>query len=195
MDYLLVARVSKLVGLIGFLLPWVTVSCSGNVILEATGLQLMTGDPQPAGMLEGADRSEMDDAEPAIGVILACAAAVVGLGLSFVLKNKQAAGAILAGAVLTIGLSYFSIENMRSEMTRELNEQQAEAPTEDNPLFPAEQQRDMARAMANAIRIEEEEGFLLTIGGMGVAGILALIVLAGAGGAQRKPDEAETPSP
>jgi hypothetical protein len=52
----------------------------------------------------------------------------------------------------------------------------------------------MARAMANAIRIEEEEGFLLTIGGMGVAGILALIVLAGAG-APRKPDEAEAPSP
>lgn len=194
MDYLLLARVSKLVGLIGFLLPWVTVSCSGNVILEATGVQLMTGDPQPAGMLEGADRSEVDDAEPAIGVILACVAAVLGLGLSLVLKNKRAAGAILAGAVLTTGLSYFSIENMRSEMTRELNEQQGETPAEDNPFFSAAQQRDMARAMASSIRIEEEEGFLLTMGGMGVAGILALIVLAGAGVAvPRKPDEAPSP--
>jgi uncharacterized membrane protein YeiB len=145
-------------------------------------------------MLEGADRSEVDDAEPAIGVILACVAAVLGLGLSLVLKNKRAAGAILAGAVLTIGLSYFSIESMRSEMTRELNEQQRETPAEDNPFFSAAQQRDMARAMASSIRIEEEEGFLLTIGGMGVAGILALIVLAGAGVATpRKPEDAPSP--
>jgi len=174
MDYLTLARVGKLVALLGFLLPWVTVSCSGNVILEATGLQLMTGDPQPAGMLEGADRSQMDDPEPAIGVILACAAAALGLGLSFVLKGKQAAGAILAGAVLTIGLSYYSLESLRTELTREASEQED----------------DMARAVASAIRIEKQEGFWVTVGGAGVGGVLALIVLVGVGGvAPRKPDE------
>jgi hypothetical protein len=177
MDYLLLARVSKFVGLIGFLLPWVTVSCSGNVILEATGVQLMTGDPQPAGMLEGADRSEMDDAEPAIGVILACAAAALGLGLSFVLKGKQAAGAILAGAVLTIGLSYYSLESLRAEMTREASEQED----------------DMARAVANAIRTEKKEGFWVTVGGAGVGGVLALIVLVGVG-VVRRPEETTPPT-
>lgn len=193
MDYLLLARVSKLVGLLGFLLPWVTVSCSGNIILEATGLQLMTGDPQPAGALAGAEQSPTDDAEPAIGVILACAAAAIGLAVGFLLKGKQAAGAMLAGAVLCIGLSFYSIENMRTELTREMSEQSNEAPVEDNPLFSGDQQRDFARAAASAIRIEEEEGFWVTVGGMGVAGILALLVLGGMGGvaAPRKPEEAQ----
>jgi hypothetical protein len=176
-DFNQIARLGKLIALLGFLLPWVTVSCSGNVILEATGLQLMTGDPQPAGMLEGADRSQMDDPEPAIGVILACVAAALGLGLSFVLKGKQAAGAILAGAVLTIGLSYYSLESLRTEMTREASEQED----------------DMARAVANAIRIEKQEGFWVTVGGAGVGGVLALIVLVGAGGV-RRPDETASPS-
>jgi len=190
MDYLLLARIAKLVGLLGFLLPWVTVSCSGNVILEATGLQLMTGDPQPAGAFAGAEQSQTDDAEPAVGVILAFAVAAIGLVVGFLLKGKQAAGAMLAGAVLCIGLSFYSIENMRTELTREMNEQSNDAPVEDNPFFSGDQQREFARAAASAIRIEEEEGFWVTVGGMGVGGILCLLVLAGVGGAVRRPDEA-----
>jgi hypothetical protein len=190
-DLTLIARVAKLVGLLGFLLPWVTVSCSGNVILEATGLQLMTGDPQPAGALAGADQSQTDDAEPAIGVILACAVGVIGLIASFLLKGKRAAGALLAAAVIGIGLSFYSIEQMRTEMTREANESSSQAPMDENPFFSADQQRELARAAANAIRIDEEEGFWVTVGGYGVAGILALLVLAGAGGVlARRPDEA-----
>jgi len=191
MDYLLLARIAKLVGLLGFLLPWVTVSCSGNVILEATGLQLMTGDPQPAGALAGAEQNQTDDAEPAVGVILAFAVAAIGLVVGFLLKGKQAAGSMLAGAVLCIGLSFYSIENMRTELTREMNEQSNDAPVEDNPFFSGDQQREFARAAASAIRIEEEEGFWVTVGGMGVGGILCLLVLAGVGGAAvRRPGEA-----
>ena len=37
MDYLLLGRVAKLAALLGFVLPWVTVSCSGTEILTATG--------------------------------------------------------------------------------------------------------------------------------------------------------------
>lgn len=183
MDYLLLTRVSKLAGLLGFLLPWVTVSCSGNLILEATGLQLMTGDPQPAGALAGADQSQAEDAEPAIGVILACTAGVLGLIAGLVLKYKQAAGAMLAGSVLCIGLSFYSIENMRAEMAHEVSEQRDEAPVEDNPFFSADQQRDLARAISGSIRLEEQEGFWVTVVGMGISGILALLVLAGAGAA------------
>ncbi|PZO47936.1 MAG: hypothetical protein DCF16_17085 [Alphaproteobacteria bacterium] len=189
MDYLLLARIAKLVGLMGFLLPWVTVSCSGNVILEATGLQLMTGDPQPAGALAGAEQNQTDDAEPAVGVILAFAVAAIGLVVGFLLKGKRAAGAMLAGAVLCIGLSFYSIENMRTELTREMNEQSSDAPVEDNPFFSGDQQREFARAAASAIRIEEEEGFWVTVGGMGVGGVLCLLVLAGVGGAVRREEQ------
>lgn len=196
MDYLLLARVSKLVGLFGFFLPWVTVSCSGNLILEATGVQLMTGDPQPAGVLAGAEQDPTQDAEPAIGVILAFAAGAIGLFAGIMLKAKRAAGAMLASAVLCIGLSFYSLENMRSELTREVSEQQGDAPAEDNPFFSGAQQRDLARAISGSIRIEEEEGFWVTVAAMGVSGVLALLVLAGVGGAAspRKPDEASPPA-
>ncbi|MBK6704779.1 MAG: hypothetical protein IPG56_14215 [Caulobacteraceae bacterium] len=59
-DFNQIARIGKLVALLGFFLPWVTVSCSNTDILTATGWQLMTGDPQPAGPLQHGhpDRTE-----------------------------------------------------------------------------------------------------------------------------------------
>lgn len=178
MDYLLLARVGKLVALLGFVLPWVTVSCSGTEILEATGWQLMTGDLQPTGAFAQMEQSRSEDAEPAIAVIAALAVVVIGLAAGFLTKGRTAAGAMLAAAVLAIALSYFSIANMRAEMTRQADQS---GQVEDTPYMSAEQQRDLARAAASAIKIEEQEGYWLTVGALGVSGILCLLVLAGAG--------------
>lgn len=190
MDYLLLARIAKAVALIGFVLPWVTVSCSGTEILSATGLQLMTGDLEPSGAFAQMGSQQTDDAEPSVAVILACAIVVIGLAAGVLLKGKRAAGAIVAAAVLSIGLSYFSIQNMRSELTREASETQG--PAEANPYFSAEQQRELSQAAASAIRIEEQEGYWLTIGALGVAAILAMVVLASASAVA--PRKEETPS-
>lgn len=181
MDYLLLARVGKLVALIGFLLPWVTVSCSGTEILQATGVQLMTGDLEPSGAFAQMEQTQTDDAEPSIPVILACAALLIGLGAGVLTKGKTAAAAMLIGAVAAIALSYFAIFNMRAEMTRQGEEAQSQQ-VEDTPYFSAEQQRELTQAAASAIKIEEEEGYWLTMGAAGIAGILSLLVLAGAGG-------------
>ncbi len=188
MDYLLLGRVAKLVALLGFFLPWVTVSCSGTEILEATGVQLMTGDIEPSGPLAGAETDQ--EPEPAPLVIAAFAVLAVGLLAAILMKNRAAACALLIGALGGIGLSYYSVQNMREEMTRSMSEAQDKGAEERaSGAFSAEQQSDMARAMASAIEIEEQEGFWLTIGAAGVAAIFGLLVLAGAGGV-RKPDEA-----
>jgi hypothetical protein len=194
MDYLLLGRVAKIAALLGFLLPWVTVSCSGNEILTATGLQLMTGDPQPAGALEGMGGDDpAKDAEPAITVIVACAVLAIGLAVSFLTKARVAAAALLVGGLGGAGVSYYAMQNMRTEMAREIGEAQNETP--DTGGFLSERDtRQMTSAVANAIRVEEEEGYWLTIGASLIAALLGLMVLAGAGTAPvRRPEDPPPP--
>jgi len=181
-DFNQLARVGKIVALLGFLLPWVTVSCSGTEILTATGVQLMTGDPQLAGPLAGMAESQQaqqqDDAEPSIVTIAAFAAIALGLLLGLVTRSRTAAAIMLAGAVAGAGLSYFSIENMRQEMRRELSGQQSGEPAaEENPFFSAEDQRQMSQAMASSVRVVEEEGYYLTLGALALSAVFALLTL------------------
>jgi hypothetical protein len=186
MDYLLLARIAKIVALLGFVLPWVTVSCSGTELFQATGIQLMTGDIEPSGALQQA-QANTDDAEPSLPVIAACVIVVLGLAVGFLTKGRTAAGVMLGAALGAMALSYFSIAHMRTELMREANETQG---TEANAYVSSDQQLEMQRAIASQIQIEEQEGYWLTLGALGVAGILSVLVLAGAGGAPARKEEA-----
>lgn len=168
MDYLLLGRIAKVVALLAFFLPWVTVSCSNTQIMEATGWQLMTGDVEVMGQAQ-LDR----DPEPAPLVILAFAIIVCGLAATFAFKARAAAMALVIGAVGGMVMSYASIQNMRSEMTRQMDNAQNDARGQGGGLFSAQQQEEMTRSVRNAIRVEEEEGFWLTL--------LALLAAAGLG--------------
>lgn len=180
-DFNQIARLGKLVALLGFFLPWVTVSCSGTEILQATGWQLMTGDPQPAGPLESmADqRQQAEDSEPAIIIIAAFAVILIGLGTSLVTRAQTAAISMLVCAVLGIGISYYGVQNMRSELRREITETQSEqqGALGDNAIFSVEQQREMSSAVADSINVEEQEGYMVTHGGLVLAAIFSLLTL------------------
>lgn len=179
MDYLLLGRVAKLAALLGFLLPWVTVSCSGTEILSATGLQLMTGDPQPAGPLQG-QQANTDDTEPAILVIAAFAVIALGLAASFLPKAKAAAAALLIGGLGGAGVSYYAVQNMQTEMAREMAEAQQDTP-DAGGLMSEQDAREMSAAVAGAIQVEEQEGFWVSVGGALIGALFGLLVLAGAG--------------
>jgi hypothetical protein len=178
-DFNQIARLGKLVALLGFFLPWVTVSCSGTEILNATGWQLMTGDPQPAGPLEGAGRQQTEDAEPAVIIIAAFAVVLIGLVTSLFTRMQTAAISMLVCAVLGIGISYYGVENMRTELRREISESSNEqnAQIEDNPFLSAENQRELSQAMASNITVKEEEGYIVTHSGLLLAAIFSLLTL------------------
>ncbi|MFN3463431.1 MAG: hypothetical protein ACK4X1_05075 [Terricaulis sp.] len=180
-DFNQIARLGKLVALLGFFLPWVTVSCSGTEILSATGWQLMTGDPQPAGPLEGmADqRQQAEDSEPAIIIIAAFAVVLIGLGTSLFTRAQTAAISMLVCAVLGIGISYYGVENMRSELRREITESQGDPQSSvaDTPFFSADQQRELSSVVASSIKVEEQEGYIVTHGGLVLAAIFSLLTL------------------
>jgi hypothetical protein len=191
-DFNQIARIGKLVALIGFFLPWVTVSCSNTEILQATGWQLMTGDPQPAGPLEGmADqRQQAEDSEPAVIIIAAFAVILIGLGTSLVTRAQTAAISMLVCAVLGIGISYYGVQNMRSELRREITESQSEqqGSMADSPFFSADQQREMSSAVADSIDVEEQEGYIVTHSGLVLAAIFSLLTLF-----RRRQPDAEAP--
>ena len=169
-DFNQIARIGKLVALLGFFLPWVTVSCSNTEILTATGWQLMTGDPQPAGPLANMDtENRADDAEPP-AIIIAC---------SLFTRVQAAAITMLVTSVLGIGVSYYGVENMRTELRREITEQQQEqsGATADTPFFSADQQNQLSQAVASSITVKEEQGYVVTHIGLLIAAIFSLLTL------------------
>lgn len=173
MDYLLLGRIAKVVALFGFFLPWVTVSCSNTEIMQATGWQLMTGNVEVAGQAQ-LDR----DPEPAPLVILAFVVIAVGLAATFAVSGRAAAMALLIGALAGLVVSYASIQNLRSEMTRQMDRAETEAGEQGGGFFSARQQREMTRDLRSAIRVEEQEGFWLTTLALLAAAALGAIMLA-----------------
>ncbi|MEQ1818682.1 MAG: hypothetical protein ABL871_08730 [Terricaulis sp.] len=179
-DFNQIARIGKLVALLGFFLPWVTVSCSNTDILTATGWQLMTGDPQPAGPLANVDTSNRtDDAEPAVIIIVAFAIILAGLACSLFTKMQAAAITMLVTSVLGIAVSYYGVENMRTEMQRQIAEGQQEQSAQigDNPFFSSDQQNELSQTLASNITVKEEEGYVVTHSGLLIAAIFSLLTL------------------
>jgi uncharacterized membrane protein YeiB len=115
---------------------------------------------------------------------------LIGLVCSLLTRTQTAAATMLAAAVLGAGLTFYSVENMRQEMRHELSSAQNEqsAPVEDNPFFSVAQQREMAQAMASSVKVEAEQGYYLTLGGLVLAALFSLLTLFG-----RRPVEAKAP--
>lgn len=181
-DFNQISRIGKIVALLGFFLPWITVSCSNTEILKATGWQLMIGDPQPAGPLEGmSGQTDIDkDSEPAVIIIVAFAVIALGLAISLLTRAKTAAIAMLATSVLGIGISYYGVSNLSTELRREISEQQQQqggGASSDNPFFSADQQRELTQAVSSAITVEEKEGYVVTHSGLLLAALFALLTI------------------
>lgn len=193
-DFNLIARVAKFVALFGFFLPWVTVSCSGTEILHATGLQLMTGHPEASGPLamSGSNSQLSDEAKPAVFVIAAFGVILIGLVCSLLTRKQTAAATMLVTALFGIGVTYYSVQNMRAELQRsiqhEREKQQRHASGDENAFISPEQQDQMGEAIASAIKVEEKEGYWITILGCAAAALFALLTLA-----TRRPEQTAAP--
>jgi hypothetical protein len=134
----------------------------------------MTGDPQPAGPLEGVEREETEDAEPALVIIAAFAVILIGLICSFFTRTQAAAITMLVTSVLGIGVSYYGVQNLSAEMKRELTESGSEA---ENPYVSGGQQREISQAVASNIAVKEEEGYIVTHSGLVLAALFSLLTL------------------
>jgi hypothetical protein len=98
------ARIAHIVALVGFLLPWITVSCQGRVIAQVSGLDMAIGRATIRNPFT--DVSHVHNGAPNALVAVALALLVASLALGFSLAARRAAvtsAAACAAALLLIG--------------------------------------------------------------------------------------------
>lgn len=197
MSWINFARVGKVVALLAFLLPWLVVSCNTTPILEASGVDLVTGSIRTL-----SDQAPEQDNSPHIWAILTLALIVIGFVASFLLKPVRNAGAAIGGAaaaalVICAAGMFLTVSGIKAKMAEEApaTPSAPAAADLDNP-FGAKFGEDMKKAMLEAIRIQTKPGFWITLAGLGVAtatGFMAFSgrpapALATAGGARAPAD-------
>jgi hypothetical protein len=149
-----VARVAKLVALLGFVFPWVLVSCSGQPVGRLTGVDLATGGltvPQ-------ADGGGLQHLHPNLWVLLSLAAVIFGLVASFLIRGRQALLAMGAASVVALAASGIGIASASSD------------PPADALRPP---QRDVGApppaGSASAVQVQLQYGYFINVAGLLVA--------------------------
>lgn len=101
------ARIAKVVALLLFLLPWVTISCAEQPLITMSGLDLATGNLTMHNPMTGATETPPGMSGGDIWVIIGAVLILAGLALSFVLKGRNGLLADMAGAGLgALALAY-----------------------------------------------------------------------------------------
>jgi hypothetical protein len=164
MTWMSAVRIGKAVALIGFLLPWLVVSCQGTEIATATGLQMATGDIDIANGMGG----RPPDVDPALWVVLVLLLAVGGLAASFLLKPVKRAAAAAAGLALTATLiAAIGMPLTLAEAKR--------PPSQSGDSWEA----GMGQAAAASMRVETRLGYWLTLLGLAGAALSGAFVVQG----------------
>jgi hypothetical protein len=173
------ARGAKGIALLCFLLPWVTVSCSGDRVLSMSGYQLATGTVRPpAGVPIAFTRMQAQSTDPF--VMAAALLIVAALAVSFLLHRRHAAAAG-TGACATAAaiLAYEVLIRIRGGLQRRIDsgsESAAASASTDAGGLGAEIQREFAQA-AQSISVETEAGFWLCLLALLAAVVLDTLVL------------------
>jgi hypothetical protein len=140
------ARIAKLVALLGFVFPWVLVSCSGEPIAHLTGIDLATGGLT----MQSPGKTAIEAGHPNLWVMLSLAAVIGGIAASFLLQGRQA---LLAMATLAIVALVASAIGVSTVVTID----QAATP----------RQRGASSPPLN--RVDLQYGYLMTVAGLLVA--------------------------
>ncbi len=159
MNATVLIRVAKLVALLGFVLPWALVSCSGMPLATVSGLDLVMGQISVASMATGEVQKQDIGINPFL--VVAALVIVVGFVLTFVGESLRRVGiAALVAAVATFGGMWWFKDMPRREYEAQRSTQSSQS------RYP-----QLDAAAVAAIRIDEQTGYWVT-----------LIALAGAAG-------------
>lgn len=132
-----VARVAKLIALLGFALPWLLVSCAGEPIGRLTGIELATG---------GGLQSQ--HSQPNLWVTLSLAAVIAGIVASFAMKGRQALLAMATAAIVALVASAVGVSSV-------------------TPGAVSQPSQPSQHAGAGALgRVDLQYGYLITVAGL-----------------------------
>jgi len=148
-----VARGAMLVALLGFVFPWVLVSCSGQPVGHLTGIDLATGGltlPDSAG-----DTLRRENPGPNLWVIASLAAVIAGMAVSFVASRRRAILGLGACAVVALAASGIGVASASSEA----------------PAAALRPQPDAGAASSDAsgsglVQVQLQYGYFITLAGL-----------------------------
>ena len=152
--------VPKAVALLAFLLPWMTVSCEGQVLMEASGYQLATGSVEMMGQAATSGSEQTMN----IWLILACVAIVIGIIVALI---KDASAALVALGTSVVAIVLVVIGRITAEASVRGGASTSESTDSSMDIDPA--------MIAEAIQIEWEFGFYITLLALIAAGVMAFL--------------------
>ncbi|HEV2818656.1 MAG TPA: hypothetical protein VGW40_15710 [Allosphingosinicella sp.] len=103
------ARIAKVIALLLFVLPWVTISCAEQPLITMSGVDLATGHVMMHNPMTGATESPPGANGGDIWVILAAVLILAGLAATFILKGKKGLIADMAGAALAAAALAYTV--------------------------------------------------------------------------------------
>ena len=163
-----VARALKLIALLLFFLPWVTVSCVDQTLVSMSGYDLATGAVTAHNPLTGQTSRPPGWSAPDISVALAAILIVTALGLSFLARRAAPMAAICALALAAALIAYTVLIRLPEKAREGLSDYRPG--TGGGPQIVDQAQ------LLRLIRVETAAGFWLTL-----AALLGAIVLLGIG--------------
>jgi hypothetical protein len=152
-------RIAQVVALLGFVLPWITVSCNGQVLVQLSGLDLARGhisfNPMMQNaMTQGAQANA--GGTPNALVAIALALIVIGLVLSFVWKDVRLGIVNAVGSVVALGLIAYEV------LVAAVHKAHEQAAASQATSGGADANNPFAKSMAEAIKVGTDYGFWLT---------------------------------
>jgi len=157
------ARIAKIIAVVGFVLPWLAVSCSGHRMLTASGLSLAMGEMTITNPLNTVDhhvRGHPNWWLAAAGVVI-----VSGVLLGLLLHGRRAAGVLLAASITGAGLSAAGLWSVYERRSHDVAALEAEA------LGVGQS--------GGATRLDTLYGFWMTLAGLAASAGLSGLALSG----------------
>lgn len=165
MDLMSVARGAKVVALVGFFLPWISVSCSGQELGSASGLSLAAGFLSARNPMTG--MMETQSVGPVLWLVAAILVIGIGLFLSFDEDHPQNAKALTVGAGLALVLCMIGLGAVNGGAAKQANRQGG----------------GQFAGMGQMIQVNTRSGYWLTFWSLALATGLGGVILSGREGA------------
>lgn len=168
-------KIPKAIALLAFVLPWLTVSCSGTQIVRAAGWELAFGRAHPVmptASGNGMTMSATPTTSQELNIWLIAALAVIVVGLVIALLRQSRSNALGVAATSAASLVLIWIGTQRYGKSAILAQASKGHAPDANDQFG----QNMAAAM---IQVDWEIGFWLALGALFVAGVMAMLVYAG----------------
>jgi len=161
------ARIAKVVALLLFLLPWVTVSCAEQTLITMTGVDLATGRVTMTNPMTGVSESPPGGGKSDMLVLVGAALILLSIAATFVLGRRTGALAAMAGSAAAAAALAYTVLVRVPDSARAGATSGGSAGTQ-----------GMSEAqIAEMIRVNIEIGFWLVLAALAAAVVLNLLAM------------------